>query len=71
MLVGSATPIAARNILLATEGRKPPIPHRLDRLATDTAIRIRPPLTGGDIWTDDHAPVEWLVDLSLLDYANE
>lgn len=71
MLVGSADPISSGNILLATEGERSPIPRRLDGLATDTAIRVRPALTGGDIWTDDHAPVEWLVDLSLLDYANE
>ncbi|MBN8867609.1 MAG: fused MFS/spermidine synthase [Solirubrobacterales bacterium] len=71
MLVGSADPIAAENILLASEGRRSPIPNRLDSLARDTALRIREPLEGGDVWTDDHAPVEWLVDLSLLEYANE
>ena len=29
----------------------------------------RPPLPGGEVYTDDRAPVEWLVDKSLLDYA--
>ena len=28
-----------------------------------------PGLPGGDVYTDDRAPVEWLVDKSLLDYA--
>ena len=71
MLVGSAEPVSAGNILLATRGADSPVPEELDDLAMDTALRIRPGLTGGDIWTDDHAPVEWLVDLSLLDYASE
>jgi hypothetical protein len=26
-------------------------------------------LEGGSVYTDDKAPVEWLVDKSLLDYA--
>jgi hypothetical protein len=71
MVVGSADPIEPGNIIQATKGKSSPIPPALDNLATDTAIRVRPPLSGGDIWTDDHAPVEWLVDLSLLDYASE
>lgn len=71
MLVGSADPIAAAHILLATRGPGAPIPEDLDELARDTALRTRPALTGGEVWTDDHAPVEWLVDLSLLEYANE
>ena len=71
MLIGSAEPIEPGNILRATEGENPPIPDALHELARDTAIRTRPGLTGGDIWTDDHAPVEWLVDLSLLEYAGE
>jgi predicted membrane-bound spermidine synthase len=24
---------------------------------------------GGEVYTDDHAPVEWLIDDSLLEYA--
>ncbi len=71
MLVGSAEPIEPGNILRATEGKSPPIPDPLHGLALDTAVRTGPALTGGDIWTDDHAPVEWLVDLSLLEYAGE
>ncbi len=30
----------------------------------------RPASPGGEVYTDDHAPVEWLVDSSLLEYAN-
>jgi predicted membrane-bound spermidine synthase len=71
MLVGSADPIAASNIFAATIGGRSPIPTELDDLAMETAMRTEAPLTGGDVWTDDHAPVEWLVDLSLLEYAGE
>ena len=28
-----------------------------------------PPLAGGEVYTDDRAPVEWLVDRSILGYA--
>jgi len=71
MLAGSAGPIAARNLLEASIGPRSPIPGALDDLAFETAVRTGPPLDGGDVWTDDHAPVEWLVDLSLLEYAGE
>ena len=30
-----------------------------------------PPLRGGDVYTDDKAPVEWLIDKSIVDYAAE
>ena len=28
------------------------------------------PLAGGDVYTDDKAPVEWLIDKSIVDYAS-
>jgi spermidine synthase len=31
--------------------------------------KLEPPLTGGDVYTDDKAPVEWLIDKSIVDYA--
>ena len=33
------------------------------------ANRLAPGLTGGAVYTDDKAPVEWLIDKSILDYA--
>ena len=30
---------------------------------------LEPALTGGDVYTDDKAPVEWLIDKSIVDYA--
>ena len=34
-----------------------------------TGGRLRPPLRGGSVYTDDRAPVEWLIDRSLVEYA--
>ena len=28
-------------------------------------------LTGGPVYTDDKAPVEWLIDRSILGYAED
>jgi spermidine synthase len=33
--------------------------------------RLRAPLSGGEVYTDDRAPVEWLIDRSLVKYAAE
>jgi spermidine synthase len=41
----------------------------LQRPGRRTAARIRPRLPGGSVYTDDKAPVEWLVDRSIVDYA--
>jgi spermidine synthase len=30
---------------------------------------LRPSLRGGEVYTDDRAPVEWLIDRSLVEYA--
>jgi hypothetical protein len=34
-----------------------------------TARGLRPPIVGEKAYTDDHAPVEWLIDRSLITYA--
>jgi hypothetical protein len=41
----------------------------LQTLARTAAARIGPPLAGGEVYTDDRAPVEWLIDRSILGYA--
>jgi spermidine synthase len=46
------------------------LPEELRPLAREAAASLAPRLPGGEVYTDDHAPVEWLVDESLLDYAN-
>jgi spermidine synthase len=45
------------------------LPPGLRRLATEQASRTEPRLPGGPVYTDDRAPVEWLVDRSILGYA--
>ncbi|MGK2932366.1 MAG: spermidine synthase [Solirubrobacterales bacterium] len=67
MLVASEAPVSAGNLV----SNAPALPFPLPSLAAATASRLEPGLTGGDVWTDDKAPVEWLVDLSLLGIANE
>jgi spermidine synthase len=47
------------------------LPAALRPEARQAVARLEPRLPGGEIYTDDRAPVEWLVDSSLLEYANE
>ena len=45
------------------------LPASLAPVAAAAARRVGPPLRGGEVYTDDHAPVEWLIDRSIVDYA--
>jgi spermidine synthase len=63
-LLGSA--VAPRSARILRAKRVSPV---LSPLASRVANRIGPALSGGSVYTDDRAPVEWLVDQSLLDYA--
>jgi len=47
------------------------LPADLRPLGRAAAAALESRLPGGEVFTDDHAPVEWLVDSSLLEYANE
>jgi spermidine synthase len=47
------------------------LPAPLRGEARRAAAALEPRLPGGEVYTDDRAPVEWLVDSSLLEYANE
>jgi spermidine synthase len=49
--------------------RAAPVPAQLRDLSSDSAARLAPRLTGGNVFTDDKAPVEWLVDASIVEYA--
>jgi spermidine synthase len=73
-------PIEDTNTLLvASDGalsaarlrRNAALPRDLRPLAFEAAAALEPRLPGGEVYTDDRAPVEWLVDSSLLEYANE
>ncbi len=47
------------------------LPKDLRPLAAFTAAQLEPGLEGGPVWTDDRAPVEWLIDGSILKVAAE
>jgi predicted O-methyltransferase YrrM len=65
LLIGS-TAEPSRDRLLAAAPR---LHADLRPVALADARRLEGPLQGGAVYTDDKAPVEWLVDKSLLDYA--
>jgi spermidine synthase len=65
LLVASEAPLSPARLREAAAGM--PAPLRGTALAA--AARIEPPLPGGDVYTDDKAPVEWLIDKSIVDYA--
>jgi hypothetical protein len=83
--MGAAFPYVARDAVLGTNtllmgSTADPSPARmlaaaprlhpdLRQVALADARRLEGPLEGGAVYTDDKAPVEWLVDKSLLDYA--
>jgi spermidine synthase len=68
LLVGSAAPASAANLRRAARDFRRP---ELGDLARIEAARIAPRLEGGAVYTDDRAPVEWLIDRSILGYAGE
>jgi spermidine synthase len=45
------------------------LPAALRATGAEAAKRLQPGLRGGPVWTDDQAPVEWLVDTSIVDVA--
>jgi spermidine synthase len=65
LLMGSLTAPSARRLRSAAAG----MPPELRVVALDDAARLEPPLRGGTVYTDDKAPVEWLVDKSIIDFA--
>jgi spermidine synthase len=67
LLVGGGNGLSARR--LADNATS--LAADLRPLARAAAGRLGPRLSGGEVYTDDRAPVEWLVDSSLLEYAND
>jgi spermidine synthase len=65
MLVGTAAPASGARLELAARE----LPAELRPLARATAARLGPPLAGGSVYTDDRAPVEWLIDRTIVEYA--
>jgi hypothetical protein len=64
LLASEREPSALR---LAEAGTK--MPPELGQVAAEVAAQLAPPLSGGEVYTDDKAPVEWLIDRSIVEYA--
>jgi predicted membrane-bound spermidine synthase len=66
LLVASGSPLSAERLRRAV----PSLPAALRPTAAAAADRLEAPLRGGEVYTDDRAPVEWLIDKSIVDYAS-
>jgi spermidine synthase len=66
LLVASEAPLSPARLRSAA----PRLPPQLRPPAFEAAAALAPRLPGGEVYTDDHAPVEWLIDASLLEYAD-
>lgn len=64
MLVASDSPIKPADVVRGTAD----IPS-LAPTARREAARLIPAVTEGGVYTDDRAPVEWLIDRSIVQYA--
>ncbi len=66
LLVASEARLSADRLRAAV----PDLPSALQPTARAAAGRLAAPLAGGEVYTDDKAPVEWLIDKSIVDYAS-
>jgi spermidine synthase len=65
LIAASQRPVTRGRLLDAARG----LPCDLRPVAAAGAARLRPGLRGGEVYTDDRAPVEWLIDKSIIEYA--
>jgi spermidine synthase len=65
MLAGTDARASAATLRAAT----PRLPFALRATAAATAARLGPRLPGARVYTDDLAPVEWLIDTSIVQVA--
>ncbi len=65
LLLGTAGNASAQRLL----GNADALPAQLRPLAREAAGRVEPYLPGGRVYTDDLAPVEWLIDASIVQFA--
>jgi spermidine synthase len=61
LIVASRAPLSQAGL---RSSRVPP-----ELRATAASQMLEPALRGGSVYTDDKAPVEWLIDKSIVDYA--
>ncbi|MDP9188967.1 MAG: fused MFS/spermidine synthase [Actinomycetota bacterium] len=67
LLLGSEGPASGQRLARALAT----LPEDLRVIAARESQRIGPRLEGGEVYTDDVAPVEWLIDRSIIGYASE
>ena len=67
LIVASEEPLSGR---APARGRAGPAARPARDRRSAPASRVEEPLAGGDVYTDDKAPVEWLIDKSIVDYAS-
>ncbi len=65
LLVASERPPTAARLVRASRT----MPPELAAVAVTAASQLEPPLGGGEAYSDDRAPVEWLIDRSIVEYA--
>ena len=65
-IIASTAPIGADRLRSAL----PRLPPQLQLVGGPLSGRMLAPLRGGKVYTDDKAPVEWLIDKSIVQYAN-
>jgi spermidine synthase len=64
LIASEREPSAAR---LARAAQR--MPAELGRVGAEVAAQLEAPLAGGEAYSDDRAPVEWLIDRSIVEYA--
>ena len=65
LVLASTRPLSDRLMV----GADASVPENLQGLLAAVAGRLGPALRAGQVYTDDIAPVEWLTDLSIIQYA--
>jgi len=68
LLVGSKAPLAAQRLAITAQDV---LRGDLRDLGEIDAARLEPILSGGSVFTDDRAAVEWLVDRSIIGAAED
>lgn len=67
LVVGSLAPVSAAQLRASI----PSMPPELGPVAARAADGLDDAFDGGPVYTDDKAPVEWLIDGSIVEYATQ
>jgi len=67
LLIASEAPGSGRDLAESVAD----LPADLRPIAARESAHVTPRLPGGEVYTDDRAPVEWLIDRSIIGYASD